>query len=83
LPLIDYATFNFTNPHSLQSTNRKEEYKKDSRPLVLDKAAKSVWQKKQQEKMNNIRLEKENLRKDTDYVKQLDNWEKGFLPKIK
>jgi hypothetical protein len=62
---------------------RKDDNKKDPRPIVLDKAAKSVWQKKQQEKMNNIRLEKENLRKDTDYVKQLEGWEKSFLPKIK
>lgn len=80
---LDNSTFSFTNQHSYQTTNIKEENKKDNRPLILDKAAKSMWQKKQQEKMNNIKIEKENLKKDTDYVKQLDTWEKGFLPKIK
>ena len=51
--------------------------------MVLDKVAKGLWQKQQNEQMNNIRIEKDNLRKDMDYVKKLETWEKGFLPKVK
>jgi len=42
-----------------------------------------MWQKQQNEQMMNMRIEKENQKKDTEYVKKLDNWEKNFLPKIK
>lgn len=42
----------------------------------------SFWKKKEQEKINSIKLEKENIKKDVDYVKTLEGWDKKFLPKI-
>jgi hypothetical protein len=35
--------------------------------------------KKQEEKKNEIKIEKEKSLKDADYVKYLDNWEKKHL----
>jgi hypothetical protein len=43
----------------------------------------SAWQKKEQEKMNVIKNEQDNLKKDIHYVKTLNNWDSTFLPKIK
>ncbi len=40
------------------------------------------WMKKEEEKQNEIKIEKENSLRDADYVKYLDNWEKKHLPKI-
>jgi hypothetical protein len=72
---LDYSTFDF-------NSNNKNNITLNSKNL-LDKGAKSLWQKKEQEQQNNIRLEKESLKRDMDYVKTLNNWESSFLPKIK
>ena len=40
------------------------------------------WMKNEEEKQNEIRIEKENSLKDADYVKYLDTWDKKHLPKI-
>ncbi len=42
---------------------------------------KTTWHNKGQEVIT-IKQEKENSKRDQDYVKTLDNWEKNFLPKI-
>jgi hypothetical protein len=39
--------------------------------------------KKEQEKLNNMRIEQENIKRDENYVKTLANWDKNFLPKLK
>ncbi len=43
----------------------------------------SMWQKNQQDKINSIKAEHENIRRDVDYVRTLSNWDKNFLPKLK
>lgn len=43
---------------------------------------KSTWQYKNQDIMS-LKQEKENAKREVEYVKTLDNWEKNFLPKIK
>ena len=48
----------------------------------LSNPVESFWQKKEQDKLNTFKLEKENTRKDVDYVKTLGIWDKKFLPKI-
>ena len=48
----------------------------------MPSSMKSTWQKKNQDVMT-LKQEKENAKREIDYVKTLDNWEKNFLPKIK
>lgn len=45
--------------------------------------AESFWKKKQQEKIDSAKQFQDNLKKDMDYVKTLNSWEKKFLPEIK
>lgn len=47
-----------------------------------DKPVESFKHKKEQEKMAGIRMEKDNTKRDVDYVKTLSNWDKNFLPKL-
>jgi hypothetical protein len=42
---------------------------------------KSTWHNKDNE-IAIMKEEKDNAKRDLDYVKTLDNWEKSFLPKI-
>lgn len=42
-----------------------------------------MWQKNQQDKIDTLKKEQLNIKKDVDYVKTLQNWEHKFLPKIK
>jgi hypothetical protein len=48
-----------------------------------EKVVESYWQKKEQDKINLVKLEQENTKKDVDYVKTLHSWDSKFLPKIK
>jgi len=41
-----------------------------------------TWKKKEQDKMNILINEQDNLKKDINYVRTLNNWDTKFLPKI-
>lgn len=74
----DNKSFNFNE--SKKSDKKKSSFTPNTN---LDHASKNIWMKKEQEQFNNLKIEKENLKKDMDYVKTLDIWEKNVLPKIK
>lgn len=43
----------------------------------------AYWQKKENERMNALREESEQIGRDKDYVKTLNEWDHKYLPKIK
>jgi hypothetical protein len=70
----------FTEKRSLSNFSLLKMQRNEDKKYMLTSA---YWQKKENERMNALREESEQIGKDKDYVKTLNEWDNKYLPKIK